>query len=188
MGAAEHFSILQLEGLVPAHVLAGNLSLFPKERGIYVIAGRAAIPLLDLLGYYGTAHSCHGFIGREPIIYVGAASSGYSSIRKRAADHLFGDSRKSTFRQSIGVALASKLNLRPVAAVGRSGFHFGDGEKALSSWICSNLALAYTACRDPIGLERIVMKASHPPFNIKEREWDPFARQLSALRQAVPRG
>lgn len=173
--------------MIPAAILAANLHLFPDRRGVYAIVGRAAIPVLDRQGYYDMARSCHGFIGMEPVVYIGSASSQRSSVRKRAADHLFGDARKSSFRQSLGVALAAQLNLRPVAAAGQSGFHFGDGERALSAWIQAHLSFTYRVCSDPIALERLLVKEGHPPFNIKEREWDPFARQLSAWRQAASR-
>lgn len=170
---------------ISAAELARNPELFPDQPGIYAVVGKAAIPVLDLLGYYSVAESCHSFIGMDPILYVGAAR--YSSIRKRASDHLFGDARKSTFRQSLGIALAPVLNLHPVVSSARSGFHFGDGEAALSGWIQGNLSLTCVVTREPIALERQVVRQNHPPFNIKEREWDAFARQLSARRQAVTR-
>ncbi len=171
--------------MIPAHVLASNLELFPNRHGVYAIVGRAAIPVLDLLGYYDEAQSCHSFIGMDPVLYIGSARS--SSVRQRAGHHLFGDARKSTFRQSLGIALSSRLGLRPIVAAGQAGFHFGKGEAVLSAWIHQHLSLTFEINNDPIARERILMKSNHPPFNIKEREWDPFARSLSARRQAITR-
>lgn len=171
--------------MIPAHTLAADLKLFPDRHGIYAILGRAAIPVLDMLGYYEVAQSCHSFIGMEPVLYIGSARS--SSVRQRAGHHLFGDARKSTFRQSLGIALSSRLNLRPIVAAGQAGFHFGNGEAVLSAWIHQHLSLTFEINDDPIARERTLMKSDHPPFNIKEREWDPFARHLSARRQAITR-
>lgn len=171
--------------MFPARKLAAEPGLLPNRPGVYAIVGRSAIPVLDLQGYYATALSCHAFIGMEPVLYVGSASSQRSSVRKRVSDHLLGDARKSTFRQSLGLALAAQLNLQPTSLAGRAGFHFGEGERVLSAWMQANLSFTYHVCDDPIGVERALVKGCHPAFNIKEREWDPFARQLSARRQAV---
>lgn len=176
---------LEKAPLVKAIDLASNLDLFPNSRGVYAIAGKAVIPLLAAQGYYDMADACHGFIGMNPVVYVGSAR--FSTVRKRAADHLFGDARKSTFRQSLGLLLAQELGLSPIAAPGQTGFHFGRGEAALSSWIRTNLTLTFLASNDPISLEGQLMAANRPPLNIKGRERDPFARFLSGKRQEVAR-
>lgn len=175
----------RIKRLLSGEQLAADLSLLPDQRGVYIAVGRAIIPLLNEQGYYGVASSCHDFIGMDPIAYVGCAFG--TSIRQRVGHHLFGDSRKSTLRQSLGVCLAAKLRLKAVGVHGRSGFHFGDGEIRLSAWIQAHLSFTFQISGRPIELERSLMKAHHPPFNIKEREWDPFARQLSAARQAMSR-
>lgn len=171
--------------LVSANRLAAQPDLLPDRTGVYVIAGRAIIPVLHREGYYSSAGSCHAFWGMDAIAYIGCAFR--SSIRKRIGDHLFGDSRKSTFRQSLGILLTDDLGLSPIGVRGQAGFHFGEGEADLSIWIQSNLWFAYQATDKPIELERALVRAGNPPFNIKERERDPFARALSARRQAVSR-
>lgn len=177
--------MIAADHMIAASRLAAQPDMLPEKAGVYIAAGRAVIPILDREGYYSNALACHGFLGMEAVAYIGCAFR--SSIRKRIGDHLFGDSRKSTFRQSLGILLAEQLCLCPIGGRGQAGFHFGEGEAKLSAWMRSNLWFTYKVSEKPIDLERSLVRALHPPFNIKERERDPFARLLSARRQAVSR-
>lgn len=151
--------------------------------GVYALVGSKVIPILAAAGYYSTTTDCHRFLGPEAVIYVGSAAR--SSVSKRVADHLYGDARRSTLRQSLGLLLRAELQLVPQARAGNGGFHFGDGEQALTKWISAHLKVAFRTSDRAIDLERQVQRALAPALNIKEREWDPFARSLSTLRQAA---
>ena len=166
-------------------LIAGGHATRP---GVYVLAGSKAIPMLAAAGYYSTTTDCHRFLGSEAVIYVGSASSAHSSVRKRVSDHLYGDSRRSTLRQTLGLLLRTELQLMPQGRAGNGGFHFGDGEEALTQWISSHLKVAFRTSESALELERQVQRALAPALNIKEKEWDPFARSLSARRKIAVLG
>lgn len=153
------------------------------QPGAYILVGSMAIPVLHAAGYYSKTSACHRFLGFDAVVYVGSAAK--TSVKKRVADHLFGDSRKSTMRQSLGLLLSANLKLVPQARSGNGGFHFGDGERVLTDWISANLKAAFVSSNRAIDLERQLQHDLSPALNIKEREWDPFARFLSSLRQAA---
>lgn len=165
--------------------MAGQPDRIPLSCGVYVISGKALIPALASWGYYDMDGNCHGFVDRQPVLYVGSSSASCSSVRLRLLAHLQGDSRKSTFRQSLGLMLAGDLDLTPVASSCSGGFHFGSGEARLSRWIQGQLSIGVVPHHRPIQAERGLLKSVSPALNIKECERQPFARHLSARRQAI---
>ena len=104
------------------------------------------------------------------------------SLRRRALQHVVGDSRTSSLRMTVGALLAGDLDLDPVGDGSRTYFNFGDGERRLTQWLCAHTRVAVHPCSQPFAIEKWLLREYAIPLNLSERKRHPFSKYLMALR------
>ena len=166
--------------LVPSRVAAEEFDRLAGSGGLYAIFSDPAQLLLERSGYMEFDQRPLLNVGGFDLLYLGAT---VGSLRQRVRCHLCGDSRGSSFRQSIGALLADELNLDPESFAGQSGFGFGEGEPRLTKWLMDHTAVVAVPCEDPFRLERELLINNPAPLNITGRRRHRFAKYLTSLKQ-----
>ena len=137
-------------------------------------------------GYYDRNTRRAFQIAGHTLIYIGSAPT--RGLRRRLCDHIRGDSRRSSFRRTLGVLLAPEMALTAHCTSGKSYFHFGDGEATISAWMEDRMLFAFRESTDPVDEERLLIRRYNPALNIKEQENRLFSQRLKAMRQLVVQG
>lgn len=130
-------------------------------------------------------------VGR--LLYVGqAGATHWPSGRRTTAtlksrirgNHIRGNLSSSTFRHTISALLRGPLDLR-LAEPGRL---MPEENRRVSRWIEDHLRVAIVAVvdLDKLGrIERAVLDALDPPFNLNGRPPSDFRQRLAELRRAI---
>lgn len=116
------------------------------------------------------------------LLYLGIAPRGECGTRTVAdrfhKDHTGGNIGGSTFRQSLAALLMADLDLRPLPGGDRSRLI---DEAPLSEWMELHLAVTFANDTRPWEIERQIIRALDPPFNIQGGT-HAFRLQVSAAR------
>ncbi len=167
----------------PTRDIAREWWTLPEVKGIYGVLFPEAARLLSECGY-------PEFTRRRPVEISGHAllcigSTTRLNLQTRITHHVFGDSRLSSLRRTLGVLFGREAGLRPYGSPGRPNFHFGEGELWLTEFIAAHTLFAFRPSSAPACEENGLIKRHRPPFNIKGLEHTAFARHVSGLRQAM---
>ena len=164
---------------VSSATLANNPLLIPDEPGAYAVFFDSGTCFLERSGYLDSDKAFPPALGCFELLYVGATAD---SLRRRALQHVSGDSRTSSLRMTVGALLAADLDLEPVGDESRSYFNFGDGERRLTNWLCEHARVAVHPCVQPFVLEKALLRQHAIPLNLSERKRHSFSKYLMALR------
>ncbi len=164
---------------VSAATLANNALLIPDEPGAYAVFFDSGTCLLERSGYLDFDNVYPPSFDGFDLLYVGATMD---SLRRRAMQHVVGDSRTSSLRMTVGALLAGDLDLDPVGDGSRTYFNFGDGERRLTQWLCAHTRVAVHPCPQPFAIEKWLLREYAVPLNLSERKRHPFSKYLMALR------
>lgn len=163
-----------------ARTLRDHPDRLPEAPGLYVIMLRRRSALqaaLDRAGLEADVLSSQ----RKAMIYVGHTSD---SLRRRVGCHLSDDTRRSNFRMSLGALLADELILAPGRGSRPTQFWFEpESEQRLSAWIFDNLDIGLLVADGPTEIERQMIEAEQPLFNITGRRRSKSAWTLLMLRR-----
>ena len=170
---------LKTLSLAPAHRLLVNSALIPEEAGTYLVFVDSRQPLLERCGYLEFDKALPASIDGFNLMYVGATGD---NLRSRVMAHLYGNTRGSSLRMTLGVLLADELGLEPVGDPHRSYFEFGDGELRLTDWLRANTRIAWHVSDEPFVTEKELLRSLPIPLNITDRKRHAFSRYLMALR------
>lgn len=165
-----------------ARAIARDGSPLPDRPGVYMISINNPGELASAFRSLGVGTVPLLQRGGAPVIYVGSTAE---SLQRRIGYHLHGDSRKSTFRMSLGALLQPTLGLQAEGTPGRTYFCFGDGEAALTHWIKAHSTIAFRPSTDPIELEKCLIGRHEPALNIAHRRQSKSAARLMELRAAL---
>ena len=164
---------------VSSATLANNPLLISDDPGFYAVFFDSGTCLLEGSGYLDFDQAYPPAVEGFDLLYVGAT---LDSLRRRALQHVVGDSRSSSLRMTVGALLANDLDLEPVGDGSRTYFNFGDGERRLTSWLCAHTRVAVHPSSQPFVLEKALLREHFIPFNLSERKRHPFSKYLMALR------
>ena len=164
---------------ISAATLANNALLIPDEPGAYALFFDSGTCLLERSGYLDFDKAYPPSFDGFDLLYVGATMD---SLRRRAMQHVVGDSRTSSLRMTVGALLAGDLDLDPVGDGSRTYFNFGDGERRLTQWLCAHTRVAVHPCSQPFTIEKWLLREYAIPLNLSERKRHPFSKYLMALR------
>ena len=151
------------------------------EAGNYLMLLRAP-KLLKRWGYGDLVPANPSSVAGLPVVWVGKAA-GPKGLQGRITDHLFGDSRKSSLRQTIGALMKTDLGLTSIKRQGDYHFWFGVDEGLLTGWMYDYAAFAYRPSPDPAREEHRLIATLRPVLNIKEQEGCAFSQHLLQLRR-----
>jgi hypothetical protein len=151
----------------------------PEKRGLYAWFFRAIpklVPTDDCITKDGLT-----------LLYVGISPKNEESkenLKRRIKYHYQGNAEGSTLRRTLGVLLTSESGfpLRRVGSGNRTTFtHVG--EQWLDQWMERNAFVCWVEHERPWDLEHLVFEKVSLPLNIQDNSHNPFAAQLSQLRQ-----
>lgn len=114
-------------------------------------------------------------------LYTGATAD---SLRLRIKRHIFGDTRVSTLRASLGLILRAQLGLRAIPIPKKRYFYF-EPEQRLTNWIVSNTAVGYCEADNPFTVEKAMLINQAGLLNIQGCDPTPLTRRLQMLRGAA---
>ena len=156
-------------------------------------ADSTAHKLFDEAGV-SVGESCTTRSGQElALIYVGQTGATSRHARKRSSatlvdrvrnNHIGGNVKSSTFRETISAVLLGRLGL---TVVQNRKLDQNDNER-VSEWIKDHLRVSVVPFgdRDSLGqIERTVLREIDPPLNLKDRPSNPVRRRLEALRKVL---
>ena len=164
---------------VSSAALANNPLLIPEQAGTYAVFFDSGTCLLERSGYLDFDQAFPPNLDGFDLLYVGATSD---SLRRRALQHVVGDSRTSSLRMTVGALLAGDLDLEPAGDGSRTYFNFGDGERRLTQWLCAHTRVAVHPSSQPFAIEKWLLREYAIPLNLSERKRHPFSKYLMALR------
>ncbi len=162
-----------------ARKLASSLDRVPDAGGVYAVLVANADEFLRPYGYFELEPRPLLTVDGRQVLYLGSTGR---SLQKRLCEHLFGDSRLSTLRMTLGCLLLEEIGLTVLGTLGQTYFHFGDDEARLTNWMCEHLAIGFLETETPLDDEKALIGLTNPPLNIAGRKSHPFARALMDRR------
>lgn len=165
-----------------ASIMAGRRVL-PETKGVYAFLCARDSSLLGEAGYDRYGDVAVPMLAGHAVLNIG--STARLTLRERVDHHLYGDSRRSSLRRTIGTVFGDAAGLKAKGQSGYHAFYFGDGEPWITDFFRENTYVAFRPSDDPYAEEWDLIKRLKPPFNIKGLEDVPFAQRLRRLRREM---
>lgn len=167
-----------------ARDIAAEWWTLPEDAGVYGLLFRDGAAWLDACGYGTFSQRKPALIDGYELLSVGSTTR--LNLQKRISHHVFGDSRVSSLRRTVGALFGGAVGLRPYGDPGVCNFRFDDeGEAWLTNFLIDNALFAFRHSPEPAVEEMWLIKRHKPPFNIQGLERTRFAKHLLALRREM---
>lgn len=155
-----------------AEAFLNDPSTVPDGPGVYAVFLKNGRCLLQASGFI--EHQSTPFWHHQGADHVYTGET--YGLRTRLYDHLVGDIRASTLRESL---LALQFNLD-------DSFREEAGptiEKNLSDWLRANAVIGFKSCGYVQDVERVILDATASPLNVSRANSTNYARLLLDLRR-----
>lgn len=164
--------------------IAAEWWTLPEVPGVYGLLLRHESDWREVCAYHSFSQRKPAMIDGFDLVNVGSTTR--LNLQKRISHHVFGDSRVSSLRRTVGALFGGAVGIRPYGDPGVCNFRFDDeGEAWLTNFLSDNALFAFRHSPEPAVEEMRLIKRHKPPFNIQGLERTRFAKHLLALRREM---
>ncbi|MFN3574587.1 MAG: IS1595 family transposase [Phenylobacterium sp.] len=162
---------------VSAAEFVDDSRVVPETSGVYALMFRDGEALLQNLGHCGEPDLPHWVEQGYLHLYTGETYA----LRSRLREHLQGDVRDSTLRETL---MAAQWRSSALGAGGPDMSAVSEEvERTLSLWLSDQVLIGFKACGYVRDVEAEILRARASPLNIARRPPSAFANSLSELRR-----